>query len=390
MRKRQRKSTRKSVRIAEPKIRVGIITEGVPELERFGVTTRVGNLLIGESFHWQQTMPAIFEGTFYRLATPQGNIHIVNELPLERYLRSVTGSEMNPNAPLEFLKAHAIISRSWAMGKILHQGKDSDEGKVDEPELLVDWMDAEDHMGFDVCSDDHCQRYQGIAQFKPGGDAAAMQRVLRAVSETRGLVLTDRHGKVVDARFSKCCGGRTEKFSTCWSERSVEYLRPLYDPYCDLTEMDADERKEFLDRTLKDYDHELADPSSWEVRVAKRDISRWVRDKFGRDLGDVTEVEIAEKNRGGHVKMLKITGTGGVLTVGKELMVRRALSESHLYSSLFTIEDAGDEIIIHGHGWGHGVGLCQIGAARMAELNYNYRDILEFYYPHTKLTKIYE
>ena len=412
----------------EPDIRVGILTDGAPVLEKRGKLTHVANLLIGDGFHWRQSIEADFEGQMFKLPEPQGHVHLINKLPLERYLMSVTGSEMNPNAPLEFLKAHAIISRSWAMGKLLRSAKggrglrgaeDGTAGKVDTPEMIVDWMDACDHEGFDVCSDDHCQRYQGIVSDKIQETRYKIQdtsdkrqetsdkrqetrdkcvfvgekgldKLTQALKETRGMVLTDRHGRIADARFSKCCGGKTEKFSTCWKEKSVDYLRSLYDPFCDLTELDEAEKEDFLQRTLKNYDRSLADPNDWTVTVTLGDITRWVREKFHRNIGDVTGLEIAEKTRGGRVKMLRILGTEGELTVGKELMVRRALSESHLYSAMFNFTIDGDLVTIHGHGWGHGVGLCQIGAARMADLNYDFRDILEFYYPHSKLTKLYE
>lgn len=367
----------------EPSIRVGLITRGHPLLSSEGELTRVRNLLIGDGFHWMQVVDALFEGTVSPLAAPAGNIHAINTLPLESYLKSVTGSEMNPDAPMEFLKAHAVISRSWAITKILHSGKDSDAGKVNEPERIVNWEDAGSHTGFDVCSDDHCQRYQGI----PAGNA---RRAMEAVDATRGMVLTDPDGKVADARFSKCCGGMTEIFSSCWGDEDIPYLTSHPDPYCALSKMNEDERECFLSSSLKGYDREPADPMHWQSEITFEEIADNLQKKFGRNIGRIREVTAATRSKAGRIVELRLIGEKGEMTVGKELMVRRLLSATHLYSSMIDLTPVAGGLRIAGRGWGHGVGLCQIGAARMALDGHDFRNILEFYYPTAKLTELYD
>ena len=363
----------------EPEIHVGLITDGTPQLEDAGAgKTRIRNLLIGEGFHWQQSIDAVVEGRIESLAKPQGNIRAVNVLGLERYLESVISSEMSQNAPEEFLKAHAVISRSWAMRKI-----DGAAGQsVNIPNGLVSWEESDSHIGFDVCSDDHCQRYQGIAG---RNDKAA-----KAVAATRGEVLADSCGNIADARFSKCCGGRTELFSTCWADTDFNYLQAVSDPWCDLSDMDSGKRRQFLKTVLPATDIATADFHDWHAIVSREEIARRLKDIYGVTIGRVLHLSKKSTGASGRIKELEVIGSEGTVTVGKELKIRRLLSPRCLYSSWFDITETDSGFILDGHGWGHGVGLCQIGGARMAFEGHSYTEILEFYYHDAKIKKLYD
>lgn len=362
----------------EPLIKIGIITQGVPEFK----DGMLQNLLIGEKFHWQREQEVKLEGEFQPLTPPQGNIHIINVLPLERYLHSVVGSEMNPHAHTEFLKAHAVISRSWAMRKIINLDSTLSEGKIESSEEICNWDESDSHIGFHVCSDDHCQRYQGVPH-------EGAERAAAAVDITRGEIIADASGVPADARFSKCCGGITEKFSTCWADSDHPYLKVTKDRWCNLTDLSEEARSNLLVSSLKDYDADT-DFYNWNTLISKKEIKKNLFQKFGRDIGEIERISIDQRSESGRAMRLHIQGSTGSLKLGKELMIRRLLSESHLKSSLFEIEDKGKEIKLRGRGWGHGVGLCQIGAARMAAEGKNYREILQFYYPTTQIINIYD
>ena len=355
-------------------ITIGIPTSGAPEFEKQGDHTLLRNMLIGKDFHWQQSIEALLPGEVSVL--PGEEYPVINRLPTEDYLKCVVGSEMNPGAPVEFLKAHAVISRSWATGKITGCHDHSATGKTDIPGRIICWEDTCDHRGFDVCSDDHCQRYQGV---QPLSD-----NVRKALEATEGEVLLTPEGRLVDARFSKCCGGRTEVFSSCWQPREEACLESFDDPWCNLESLSAQQREKILSAILKDYDRENQGGYRWTTEVTAEEIRRNLNVKFGRDVGSVSDLEILKRGKSGRAVTILVTGTGGRIEIGKELMVRRLLAPTHLYSS--RIELKRDKIRpglwhIEGAGWGHGVGLCQIGAARMAMEGYSYREILEFYYP---------
>ncbi|MCM1368955.1 MAG: SpoIID/LytB domain-containing protein [Candidatus Amulumruptor caecigallinarius] len=365
---------------SEIMIRVGLITDGAPEFRRNGNLVHLQNLLIGADFHWQRVIEAAFEGEIEYIE-PQGNIRAVNVLPLERYLVSVTGSEMSPRSPLEFLKAHAVISRSWALRKIRGESDEANERHLAGNGRYVNWDESDCHAGFHVCSDDHCQRYQGVGAKIPEACAAA-------VAATAGEVLLDEDGNVADARFSKCCGGVTEIFSSCWADRDYPYLKSFADPYCNLSDMRPEARKSLLGSILKSYD--LTDNAlySWEKTVSKSEIKRHLREKFGMDIGEVQNVTPMLRGPSGRITLMRISGTTGSVEIGKELMIRRVLDATHLPSSCFEAEERGEMVHLSGQGWGHGVGLCQTGAARMAAEGASYRDILGFYYPGTTIGKI--
>ncbi len=360
------------------KISVGIPTIGAPVLEKQGDLTLLKNMLIGKDFHWQKTIEALLPGEIE--ITEDEVFKVINRLPLEEYLKCVVGSEMNPEAPPEFLKAHSVISRSWALGKIIGVHDHSEEGKVNLPYAIITWEDTCDHNGFDVCSDDHCQRYQGIQPIP--------QSVRDALMATEGEVLISPHGRLVDARFSKCCGGKTEVFPTCWQPRDEECLESFEDPWCNLDALDKEERTKVLKAILKDYDLVNSGGFTWETTVTSEEIERNLLQKFKRNIGKVIDLIVISRGSSGRVSELHVKGSKADLLIGKELMIRRLLADSHLYSSRFDIEPiAYGKWMLRGHGWGHGVGLCQIGAARMALEGYDYREILAFYYPGSRISK---
>ncbi len=379
-------------------IRVGIITDGEPGITLSGeyderreegcrvltprsadCRVRLANLRIGRGFHWDRVTEASLPGRIEIHDTQlEHGISLVNVLDIEDYLLRVVGSEMNPAAPMEFLKAHAVVSRSWAIGKALRLHPEDNDGKTETDDLSIGWDDTATHTGFDVCSDDHCQRYQGDTRISP--EAA------EAIRATCGIVLVDSDGGIADARFSKCCGGVTELFSNCWQDRDFDYLVSKADPWCDLSDMSADDRDRLLSSILKDYDRETPDFHDWKERVETSLVARRVREVTGRDIRRFVRAVPLKRGSSGRIVTIRIEGTEGSVTVGKELRVRRLFSESHLKSSAFDIYPAGDTLIIRGRGWGHGVGMCQIGAARMA-LTHSFEEILDFYYPNAILRK---
>ena len=366
------------VKTGETYINVGIATTGKPILKRTDNHTILKNQRIGLGFHWERSIESILPGEV--IVTDDPVYQIINRLPLETYLQSVVGSEMNPDAPIEFLKAHAIISRSWAMGKIIGADTPKNEGKIFSPDLILNWEDTCDHHSFDVCADDHCQRYQGIQHFNPN--------IIEAIRSTTGLCLYSKSGQLVDARFSKCCGGRTEVFSSCWQPHEQPCLESFEDPWCDLSTLSVKNKELVLKSILKEYDLDNNGGYRWETQISAEDIKRNLYTKFGRDIGDIVNVQIIEKGASGRATLIRLIGSKGRLDLGKELMIRRLLAPTHLYSSRISIEKdphRPDIFKIKGSGWGHGVGLCQIGAARMAIEGYNYREILSFYYPGSEI-----
>ncbi len=364
---------------------------------------------IGIGFHWERQLACTYPGEL-RIIVDEEKLVIINEVPVEAYLASVISSEMNGRSDMELLRAHAVVSRSWLLRQLENKGNAPGgffqfARKEDE---YIRWYDREDHTLFDVCADDHCQRYQGT-----GGENEAVRQ---AISDTRGEVLSDEEGHVCDARFSKCCGGVTEAFDTCWDDSDVPYLQPIGDnpdgqPANLSDEQDAAQwingegladdfcntaDAELLDRVLQGYDRETQGFYRWETVIEQEELQQLLREKRDEDFGQIKALEPVERGKGGRLKKLRIVGTERTLTIGKELEIRRSLSKTHLLSSAFTVtpEFEGDNKVpvrfhLHGAGWGHGVGLCQIGAANMAHKGYAYKDILLHYYKGATLQRLY-
>lgn len=376
---------------------------------------------IGINFHWEREEDQIFPGGLTILPTEDGLVAI-NSVLIEDYLLSVISSEMNGDAPEEFLKAHAVISRSWLLARPTLGGKAQEHTGTEsrtEKGRIVRWYDREDHTLFDVCADDHCQRYQGLHR-------AGNPNIRRAIEATMGQVLTDRqNGDICDTRFSKCCGGISERFSTCWADEDYSYLQPVRDcqedreksrkdtGFPDLSREDNARRwilsspeafcntsdHNLLSTVLNSYDRETADFYRWKTEYTQAELSSLLHRRSGIDFGYILELRPLRRGASGRIIELLIRGTRNTVTVGKELEIRRWLSESHLYSSAFTVDTEGTvntdiqdvpaRFILHGAGWGHGVGLCQIGAAAMSARGYTYDRILAHYFPDSCLTGLY-
>ena len=337
------------------------------------------DVTIGVNFHWERKETQVFLGTL-RLVVESDQITAINELPVEKYLASVISSEMKATAGLELLKAHAVISRSWLLAQ-MRRREEKQEQKNDffsfikKDDEMIRWYDREDHTIFDVCADDHCQRYQGITK-------QTSKNVEQALKATRGQILC-YEDDICDARFSKCCGGVTEEFQYCWEDTPKPYLVSVKDPFCNTNDKDV------LSQVLNDYDQETNDFYRWTVDYTVDEISNLVREKLKDDFGTITDLIPLERGKSGRIWKLKIVGTKKTFTIGKELEIRRALSESHLYSSAFDVEKTATGFRLHGKGWGHGVGLCQIGAAVMGQQGYTYEQILLHYYRHAEIKRIY-
>ena len=370
------------------------------------------DVTIGLNYHWERQETQVFSGTL-RLVVDEDKIVAINILPVEDYLISVISSEMNANSSLELLKAHAVVSRSWLFAQIEKRkalsGKD--EGFfsfIKTKEEYIRWYDREDHTIFDVCADDHCQRYQGITK-------ATNYTVAEAVHATRGrLLMYDK--KICDARFSKCCGGATEEFENCWEDKHYPYLTSVRDAeaednlsFPDLTKEEEAERwirkapksfcdthdKKILSQILNNYDQETTDFYRWKIRYTQAELAELIRTKTKTDYGEIIDLIPIQRGPSGRICKLKIVGTLKTLIIGKEMEIRRTLSDSHLFSSAFVV-DKGEVkegipqwFLLSGAGWGHGVGLCQIGAAVMGEKGYSYEEILLHYYKGAEIRKFY-
>ena len=352
---------------------------------------------IGKEFHWQQQETQSFQGSLI-LRIIDGELHAINRIAIEDYLTSVIASEMSGTSSIELLKAHAVISRSWLLAQIKEA---SQKLKIENLKLKVDknepdfqkssipeanfqfstfnsqyikWYDREAHTHFDVCADDHCQRYQGVHR-------KITAQVHEAIRATRGIVL-NYEGEVCDARFSKCCGGITELYESCWDDTPHPYLSVVHDPFCN-----TDDPK-ILSEVLNHYD-QGTDFYRWTVEYTQEELSELARRRSGFDYGDIIDLIPIERGPSGRIIRLQIVGTKATRIIGKELEIRRTLSETHLYSSAFEIEKKDGSFILHGSGWGHGVGLCQIGAAVMGAQGYKFDEILHHYYPEAELTEWY-
>lgn len=366
---------------------------------------------IGINFHWERKENQSFRGSVMFIAE-NSKVTAINILGVEEYLTSVISSEMSATASLELLKAHAVISRSWLLAQIdkneeiTASGSEYNTMKESEDELIR-WYDREDHTRFDICADDHCQRYQGITR-------ASTAIVRAAIEQTRGELLMYNR-RICDARYSKSCGGVFEEFHNCWEEKDMPYLVKQRDSKTetaipDLTiEENAREwilsspesfcnttDKKVLSQVLNNYDQETVHFYRWEVKYSASQLSDLIRRRSGTDYGDILDLVPVERGTSGRLVKLKIVGSKKSRTIGKELEIRRTLSESHLYSSAFVVEKSGgspdkpEEFILKGAGWGHGVGLCQIGAAVMGEKGFKYNEILTHYFPGASVEKRYQ
>ncbi|MFN0084157.1 MAG: SpoIID/LytB domain-containing protein [Blastocatellia bacterium] len=371
----------------------------------------IRDIVIGIDFHWERRQNQQFQGAL-RIEKDAGDgLAVINELGVEAYLLSVIASEMSAHSHPDLLKAHAIISRSWLLAQMPPWKRPRNKPAFElrsgrEGRELIRWYDQDSHAGFDVCADDHCQRYQGITR----ADSLA---VFSTIRDTFGLVLA-HDGELCDARFSKSCGGMTERFDAAWEDIDLPYLRSIYDggalpPECALplsVEANAaawirrtppawcntrDER--VLGRILPDFDQETTDFYRWRAALGQEELQELLRRKVGLDFGPIRRLEPAARGSSGRIVRLRIVGDRETLLIGKELEIRRALSASHLYSSAFVVEPAGAGIpasfTLHGAGWGHGVGLCQIGAALMAEKGNDFRRILLHYYRGAEILPLY-
>lgn len=364
---------------------------------------------IGTHFHWERQEDLCFKGAL-NLVINQDSIVFINQVDAEEYLTSVISSEMSATASKELLKAHAVISRSWLLAQVeknFNQVTTSKKFRNNyrDKEELIRWYDRKDHQVFDVCADDHCQRYQGITR-------ASTPIVLEVIQETRGEILTDGQS-ICDARYSKCCGGATERFENCWEPVPHPYLVTLRDdkdPHLpDLTNEENAEKwirstpeafcnttdKTILQQVLNDYDQETTDFYRWKITYTQKELATLIHRKSGIDFGEILDLIPLERGTSGRIIRLRIVGTHQTFTIGKELEIRRTLSESHLYSSAFVVDkedlrfDIPQRFVLTGAGWGHGVGLCQIGAAVMSTKGYDYKAILSHYFPGAVIEKRY-
>jgi stage II sporulation protein D len=370
-------------------------------IDKRHATFELFNVKIGIGFHWERSEKQAFEGNL-KFITEENKITAINRILLESYLTSVISSEMSAKASAELLKAHAAISRSWILSQLQQKNKDCPKNTefIENESEHIKWYDREDHANFDVCADDHCQRYQGITR-------ASTPQVKEAINATRGQVLTSNNG-ICDARFSKCCGGMLEEFQYCWENSPKPYLKSIRDlatnqkvdlrieenaetwilgnppSFCNTSD------KSILQQVLNDYDQETSDFYRWTITYTTSEISQLINKRSGIDFGEIQELIPIERGVSGRIVRLKIAGSKKSLIIGKELEIRKALSTSHLYSSAFVVKKTINGFTLYGAGWGHGVGLCQIGAAMMSEKGYIYTEILSHYYPNTELKKLYD
>ena len=381
----------------------------------------LSDVTIGVNFHWERKETQTFLGTLH-FVVESDKICAINELPVERYLESVISSEMSATSSLELLKAHAVISRSWLLAQMKKRREVAESGNnffsfVKKDDRLIRWYDREDHTIFDVCADDHCQRYQGITK-------ETSPHVAEAIRQTKGQILMDGDD-ICDARFSKCCGGVTEEFQYCWEDTPKNYLSSVRDiiqgvksvgsaspaplpslqdeaaadawirsnppAFCNTTD------KKILSQVLNDYDQETADFYRWKVTLTQEKLKQLLDEKLKMNFGDILDLQAEERGKSGRISQLRIVGTEKTFVIGKELEIRRALSDTHLYSSAFVVDrcDIDEKGVpqrfdIIGAGWGHGVGLCQIGAAVMGEEGFDYDAILLHYYQGAEIKKVYK
>ena len=386
-----------------------IQADGVELQFHNAATFTLRGVTIGIDFHWQQQEDQTFTGDLLLRPDAQGRLTVINRVPVEAYVTSVIASEMSALAHSELLKAHAIISRSWLLAQLAPwKTTRTKAGQSQTADEIVRWYDRENHNGFDICADDHCQRYQGVTKVTGAN-------VYEAIKATRGVILAYA-GELCDARFSKSCGGFTELFSTAWEEADVPYLQAFYDGVtlpatCRLPLNDEANAADWirqappafcnahdpaiLTKILPNFDQATTDFFRWQVTLEQAELQSLLERKLGLSFGAIRALEPSERGASGRLKRLRIVGEARTLIIGKELEIRRALSPSHLYSSAFVIEPEAVQngiparFTLRGAGWGHGVGLCQIGAALMAEQGCDAAQILQHYYRGAQLFEFY-
>lgn len=361
------------------------------------------DVVFGINFHWERKEDDTFEGALRLVARADGTITAINQISVEKYLASVISSEMSATAPSELLKAHAITSRSWLVAMLEMKKKFSTIGissqrSFQTEDEITRWYDREDHDIFDVCADDHCQRYQGVSKI-------ISVEAQKAIDDTRGVFLVYEN-QICDARFYKACGGLTEQFENAWADTPVAYLRTVACSSTDHKHISSESEahewivsspKAFCNTTdgkilrqvLPSFDQETTDFFRWKVEYTQQDLSELIHKRSGIDFGKVQELTPMHRGPSGRITKLKIVGSKKTLIVGKELEIRRWLSKSHLYSSAFIVTKENDTFILRGAGWGHGVGLCQIGAAVMAVEGWKAEEIVKHYFTNAQLQKIY-
>ncbi|MDW8001058.1 MAG: SpoIID/LytB domain-containing protein [Deltaproteobacteria bacterium] len=374
-------------------------------LAKKGSSFSLDGIRVGSGFHWERLERQTFLGDLLIRVRKDNRLCAINRIGVEEYIKSVIASEMNPMAPREFLKAHACVARSWVFSRILHKSQAFQQISENSESEIVKIYGSGDHEYYDVCADDHCQRYHGLTKVKSSG-------VENVVDETEGLVLV--YGdSICDTRYSKCCGGITEEYSTAWEEIEIPYLvsvsdstRTLKPPrtenevkrwifskpkvFCNVTD------RALLSKILNETDSETKDFFRWKVTLSAEYLKDLIKMKTGLDVGDIRKIEPLHRGPSGRIKWLLIEGTKKKVKVGKELEIRRILSDSHILSSAFVILGEKDRdgnlkyLNLFGAGWGHGVGMCQIGAANMAMKGYRFEKILEHYFRGTRIVNIYE
>ena len=364
------------------------------------------DVVIGKNFHWERKENQRFQGSL-KFIKENGNLTAVNEIPIEEYLTSVISSEMSPNSSIELLKAHAIISRGWLLAQINKKNKSSVNEKISEEEIIR-WYNRENHANFDFCADDHCQRYQGVSKI-------SNDNAIHAIEETRGLVLK-YEDEICDTRYSKCCGGVSEAYENVWDDESHPYLGSVIDYKFEVEDDREDLTKEryaeqwirrsphafcntddkkILSSVLVNFDQDTENFFRWNVEYTQDELTQLIKSKSGIDFGNIIDLIPVERGKSGRIIKLKIAGTNKTITIGKELEIRKWLSPTHLYSSAFIVSKENiikkipGKFILHGAGWGHGVGLCQIGAAVMGEIGYTFDEILSHYFKGTSIQRIY-
>jgi stage II sporulation protein D len=377
-------------------------SETIPLNGEAGASFTLSHVVVGNSFHWQRTEEQIFGGDLMLRRRPDETLAAINRIGVEDYLVSVVCSEMSAAAPPEFLKAHAILSRSWLLAALRRRGGNGSSTPRRNPSesdgTVIRWYGREDHELFDVCADDHCQRYQGMTRvFTPAVEVA--------VRGTSGVVLM-YNGEICDTRYSKACGGITERYETAWEDRDIPYLQSVPDSAGGTSAVRTEEearrwilaspeaycRSEddpVLKTLLPELDQKTTSFYRWEVRYRRTELEHILMEKSGLDFGTLQDLIPLERGPSGRIVRLKIIGSKRTVVVGKELEIRRWLSPTHLYSSAFVVRVDENEVAFRGAGWGHGVGLCQIGAAIMATRGYSAEEILRHYFSNVELQKIY-